>query len=182
VVAAAVVLGPEALTHPHLLHGVDDSKILSAAERDAAYDLVLALAAGVGVGIVPATTIDALGILPATRIAMIIALLSLPLCPDGLLIDAVRLDGLVMPQRAIIRGDSASLSVAAASVVAKVRRDRLMAAADTTFPNYGFARHKGYGTAVHAAALHTHGPCRLHRRTFQPLFPWGPVPPPTTNP
>ncbi|MBC8075826.1 MAG: ribonuclease HII, partial [Chloroflexales bacterium] len=153
VVAAAVVLGPNVLAQPELLEGVDDSKALTPLQRERLYKRILALVAGVGVGVVPASTIDALGIVPATRIAMMAALLALPCCPDALLIDAVRLDPLELPQRAIIRGDSASLSIAAASIVAKVSRDQRMHTAERAHPGYHFAQHKGYGTAAHHNAL-----------------------------
>jgi ribonuclease HII len=170
VVAAAVVLGPAALAQPGLLAGVDDSKQLSAVERERGYALVLALAESVGVGIVPAFLIDAYGIVPATRLAMVSAVLQLPRPPEALLIDAVPLPELALPQAALIKGDARSLSIAAASVVAKVTRDRLMATADRAYPAYGFGAHKGYGTAAHQRALARHGPCPLHRRTFAPLL------------
>lgn len=170
VVAAAVVLAPEVLADPSCLVGVDDSKQLSAERREQALELVLAHAVGIGVGIVPAFLIDAYGIVPATRLAMTVALLQLPCRPDSLLIDAVALPNIALPQRAIIRGDSASLSIAAASIVAKVTRDRLMHTADRAFPAYGFAAHKGYGTAAHRRALDRHGICPLHRRSFRPLL------------
>lgn len=170
VVAAAVVLSREALARPELLAGVDDSKQLSAEQRERGYAQVLAAATGVGVGIVPAYLIDAYGILPATRLAMHVAILALP-CPAGaLLIDALPLPELSLPQLALIRGDSRSLSIAAASVVAKVTRDRLMRSADMALPAYGFAAHKGYGTAAHARALAIHGPSPLHRHSFKPLI------------
>lgn len=170
VVAAAVVLSAEALARPELLAGVDDSKQLSAAERERGYARVLAHAAGVGVGIVPAFLIDAYGIVPATRLAMVAALLQLPCAPEALLIDAVPLPQLRLPQAALIRGDSLALSIAAASLVAKVTRDRLMATAHLAYPAYGFAAHKGYGTPAHQRALAAHGPCPIHRRTFAPLL------------
>jgi ribonuclease HII len=169
VVAAAVVLSDDVLARPELLAGVDDSKALTAQQREQLYGRIRALAAGVGVGVVPASTIDALGIVPATRIAMMAALLALPCCPEALLIDAVRLDPLQLPQRALIRGDSTSLAIAAASIVAKVERDRRMRTAERAHPGYGFAQHKGYGTAAHHEALWRLGPCSLHRRTFQPV-------------
>lgn len=173
VVAAAVVLSAQALAQPELLAGVDDSKQLSPAERERLYPAVLALAADVGVGSVPAFLIDAYGIVPATRLAMTCALLSLRRLPEALLIDALPLPLLPWPQEVLIRGDSRSLSIAAASVVAKVTRDRLMAGADLAFPGYGFAAHKGYGTAAHQRALHALGPCPIHRHTFQPLLDLG---------
>lgn len=170
VVAAAVVLAPAALARPELLAGVDDSKQLTAAGRERGYATVLALAEGVGVGVVPAFLIDAYGIVPATRLAMVAALLQLPCAPQALLIDAVALPQLSLPQAALIKGDARSLSIAAASLVAKVTRDRLMATADLAYPAYGFGAHKGYGTAAHQRALAHHGACPLHRRTFAPLL------------
>lgn len=170
VVAAAVLLGPAALADPALLSGVDDSKQLSAEQRERAYARVRAAADGVGVGVVPAFLIDAYGILPATRLAMQIAVLALPGLPDGLLIDAVALPELGLPQLALIKGDARSLSIAAASIVAKVTRDRLMRGADAALPAYGFAAHKGYGTAAHARALAAHGPSPIHRHSFRPLI------------
>lgn len=170
VVAAAVVLRPEAIERPELLAGVDDSKQLSATEREAAVQRVLALAEGIGVGVVPAYLIDAYGIVPATRLAMLTALLQLPCRPEALLIDAVRLAEIELPQLALIRGDGCCLSIAAASVVAKVTRDRLMQTAALAHPGYGFGEHKGYGTPAHRAALARYGPCTLHRRSFAPLI------------
>ena len=170
VVAAAVVLSPALLAQPDVLAGVDDSKQLTAAKRERGYARVIAYAAGVGVGIVPAYLIDAYGIVPATRLAMLTALLQLPMLPQALLIDALRLPELTLPQTALIKGDARCLSIAAASLVAKVTRDRLMHTADLAFPAYGFGAHKGYGTAAHQLALARHGPCPLHRRTFAPLL------------
>jgi ribonuclease HII len=170
VVAAAVALSPEALARPELLAGVDDSKQLTAAVRERLYALIHAHAAGVGVGIVPAFLIDAFGIVPATRLAMTVALLALPLSVDAILIDALPLPDLPLPQEVLIKGDARCLSIAAASVVAKVTRDRLMQTAHMAYPAYGFAAHKGYGTAQHQRALVAYGPCPLHRRTFRPLL------------
>jgi ribonuclease HII len=113
--------------------------------------------------------IDTHGILAATRLAMQIALLRLPRPADALLIDAVRLEAWPCPQRPLIRGDASSLSIAAASIVAKVARDRLMAGLGRRLPVYGFESHKGYGTAAHERALRTHGPSPQHRRSFRPL-------------
>lgn len=169
VVAAAVVLSPCVLAEPALLAGIDDSKLMSAEQREAGYRRITALAAGVGVGIVAAHLIDCFGILPATKLAMSVALLTLPWPLDALLIDAVRLDDISLPQQALIKGDARSLSIAAASVVAKVTRDRLMRTADVAYPDYGFAAHKGYGTARHQRALQALGPCALHRMSFRPV-------------
>jgi ribonuclease HII len=170
VVAAAVVLTPEAVADPGILAGVDDSKLLSAAARERGNDRIRAHTLGIGVGAVPAFLIDAYGIVPATRLAMTIALLALPCPVDALLIDALLLPDLPLPQAALIKGDARCLSIAAASVVAKVARDRLMRTAQLAFPAYGFAAHKGYGTAEHQRALDRHGMCELHRRTFRPLL------------
>lgn len=170
VVAAAVVLAAQALDQPELLAGVDDSKALSPQQRESAYDRVQSFASGIGVGIVPAFMIDAYGIVSATRLAMTIALLALPCTPEALLIDALTLPSLALPQTVLIRGDGRSLSIAAASVIAKVTRDRLMSRAGAAHPGYGFASHKGYGTAAHQAALARLGPSPLHRMTFRPLL------------
>lgn len=175
VVAAAVVLAEVVLWQPELLAGIDDSKQLTPAARELGYQRLRELTVAIGVGIVPAYLIDAYGILPATRLAMVTALLQLPCSPDGLLIDAVPLRELALPQVVLPRGDARCLSIAAASVVAKVTRDRLMATADRAYPGYGFAAHKGYGTAQHQRALAVHGPCPLHRRSFAPLLAYGPL-------
>lgn len=169
VVAAAVVLPQRVLEQPALLAGVDDSKALSPEAREALYARIVALAEGWGVGAVPAHLIDALGILEATRLAMQTALLTLPRLPDALLIDAVRLPHWPCPQTSLIKGDARCLSIAAASILAKVSRDRMMAALARQGPDYGFAQHKGYGTAAHERALRQHGPSPQHRRTFRPI-------------
>src|SRR3954454_13253468 len=169
VVAAAVVLPQGVLERPELLAGVDDSKALTAPQRERLAKLILALANEWAVGATPAHVIDTHGILPATRLAMQVALLRLPRPADALLIDAVRLEGWPCPQQSLIKGDARCLSIAAASIVAKVARDRLRAALDRAAPNYGFGQHKGYGTAVHARALRAHGPSPQHRRSFRPV-------------
>lgn len=169
VVAAAVVLPARVLDDPGLLRGVDDSKALSAGQRALLFERITALADGWGVGAVPAHIVDTHGILPATRLAMQIALLRLPRPADALLIDAVELRGWPCPQRALIKGDARCLAIAAASIVAKVARDRLVAGFDQRQPGYGFAQHKGYGTAAHYRALRALGPSAQHRRTFRPL-------------
>jgi ribonuclease HII len=120
----------------------------------------------VAVGLVEAATIDRVNVLEATRRAMGRALAALDVEPELVLTDFVRLDGLRSPQRNLVRGDQRSATVAAASIIAKVARDRMMAEADREYPQYGFGRHKGYPTADHRAALLVHGPCPLHRRSF----------------
>jgi ribonuclease HII len=169
VVAAAVALPSTILSDPARLAGVDDSKALSAAERERLYQQILAVAESWGVGAVPAHIVDTHGILAATRLAMQIALLRMARPADALLIDAVHLEDWPCPQRALIKGDAQCLSIAAASIVAKVARDRLMIDLGRRLPEYGFESHKGYGTAAHERALHEHGPSGQHRRTFRPL-------------
>jgi ribonuclease HII len=161
VVAAAVVLGPGTR-----IGGVDDSKRLTPEERESLYPVIHARAVAVGVGVVDAETIDRVNILQATRRAMGLALGSLGVEPELVLTDFVALDGLRCPQRNLVNGDQRSATVAAASIIAKVTRDRMMAEADRAYPQYGFGRHKGYATLEHLAALIVHGPCPLHRRTF----------------
>jgi ribonuclease HII len=130
---------------------------------------ILALADGWAIGAIPAHVIDTHGILPATRLAMQVALLRLPTPVDALLIDAVRIEGWRCPQLSLIKGDARCLSIAAASIIAKVARDRMMADLGNYVPAYGFQQHKGYGTAIHAHALRTYGPSQQHRRSFRPL-------------
>jgi ribonuclease HII len=169
VVAAAVVLPEAALTRPELLAGVDDSKVLTPRAREQLAEQVIALAVGYSIGAVPAHIVDTHGILAATHLAMQVALLRLPAPADALLIDAVQLTGWPGPQHSMIKGDARCLSIAAASIVAKVARDRMMAEFGRHAPLYGFEQHKGYGTAAHERALRAHGPSPQHRRTFRPL-------------
>jgi len=161
VVAAAVILPPGGR-----IEGVDDSKRLTTEERTRLCDVIGARAVAVGVGMADPATIDRVNILEATRLAMRQALAALAAAPELVLTDYVVLDGLECPQKNLVQGDRRSASVAAASIVAKVTRDRIMEAADRDYPEYGFGRHKGYPTPEHRAALVRHGPCPLHRRTF----------------
>ena len=169
VVAAAVILPPDAAACAPLLGAVCDSKQLSAAQRARLLPTIQTVALAWGVGSVSAAAIDAIGILPATRQAMTAAVACLTVPPDYLLIDAVRLRELSLPQQALIHGDALSLSIAAASIIAKVTRDRLLAELDARYEGYGFAQHKGYGTPAHRAALARLGPSPEHRRSFRPL-------------
>jgi ribonuclease HII len=164
VVAAAVILPVHAR-----LAGVDDSKQLSEAERERLYPAILDQAVGVGIGLADAGEIDSLNILEATRLAMRRAIDNLTPAPDYLLIDAVTLPAVRIPLRPIVKGDALSLSIAAASIIAKVTRDHLMSAYHATFPQYNFLSHKGYGTAEHLQMLARFGPCSIHRRTFAPV-------------
>jgi len=162
VVAAAVVLRPD-----RVIDGVDDSKRLTRKERSRLLVDIRRHAMAVAVGIIDAATIDRINILEATRMAMGQAVKALTVHPELVLTDWVSLSGLSCPQRNLVRGDQRSASVAAASIVAKVTRDRIMAQADREFPQYGFGRHKGYPTEEHRWALAMHGPCPLHRRCFR---------------
>lgn len=171
VVTAAVILDPERIPE-----GLDDSKKLSAERRAALAARILETALAVAFGEEPAEVIDRVNILEATRRAMRSAIAALDPAPEHLLIDAVRLDTHGIPSRSIIKGDARSVSIAAASIVAKVRRDAMMEALNATYPAFGFARHKGYGTAAHQAALAAHGPTPIHRLTFRGVRPEPPVP------
>jgi ribonuclease HII len=154
------------------LSAVDDSKQLSAKTRDRLYAAIVENAISYGIGIRSAAFIDAHGIIAATKQAMADALVQLHPPAEYLLIDGrIRLQKNPLPQQSIIRGDSKSLSIAAASIIAKVTRDRIMIALDDDYPYYGFAQHKGYGTRRHFAALSRLGPTLEHRRTFSPLRP-----------
>ena len=148
---------------------LNDSKKLSPKARDVLYDLIQENAISVGCAIVDEKTIDRINIYQATINGMYEAIFSLKPEPQKVLIDAVPLDRLPMPSLSIIKGDAKSASIAAASIVAKVTRDRLMLQYDRQYPEYGFAQHKGYGTAQHIEALRRFGPCPIHRRSFEPV-------------
>ena len=148
---------------------IRDSKQMTPTQREQALPYIQNAALALGVGMSTSQEIDDIGIVQATRLAMTRALDSLPLLPQFLLLDAFPLPGVAIPQKAIIRGDALCLSIAAASIVAKVTRDRLMVEQDAKFPGYGFARHKGYGTKEHIRSLMRLGPCAIHRRTFAPI-------------
>jgi ribonuclease HII len=166
VVAAAVIL-PERIGSLAGA-GLKDSKQMTREEREAMDRRIRRLALAVSVAEVTAETIDAVNIYQATRLAMRLAVEGLEMTPDHLLIDAMRIEH-GCAQTRLIYGDSLSLSIAAASVVAKVHRDRLMRELDHVHPAYGLASHKGYGTPEHKRALQQHGPCPLHRKTFAPV-------------
>ena len=169
VVAAAVVLPPNRPELADLLAPVRDSKLLTPRQRDLCYDLILRYALAYGVGSVPASEIDRIGIVPSTRRAMRQAIAALPNWPDYLLIDFLLLPQISLPQMAMPKGDRYRLSIAAASIIAKVTRDRWMIALDDHLPGYGMARHKGYGTRQHRAALQELGPTSQHRHSFAPI-------------
>jgi ribonuclease HII len=165
VVAAAVIL-PDDCT----LEGLDDSKKLTAKKREH-FHAVLTVRADIhwGIGQADVAEIDRLNILRATHLAMVRAVEALPRKPGHALVDGLPVRGLPVPHTAVVAGDTLSLSIAAASIMAKVTRDRLMIALDAEYPQYGFARHKGYGVREHLEALRSHGPSPVHRRSFQPV-------------
>ncbi|WP_405176768.1 ribonuclease HII [Paenibacillus sp. FSL H8-0261] len=161
VVAAAVIL-PEGL----IIDGVNDSKKLTAKKRDALYEIIMEQALAVGVGYVDSTVIDEINIKQASRLAMKKAVESLEHTPDYMLIDAEKVD-LPLPQQAIIKGDANSQSIAAASIIAKVTRDRLCEGLwEELYPDYGIAIHKGYATKLHREQITALGPTPMHRRSF----------------
>ncbi|MYF92134.1 MAG: ribonuclease HII [Gemmatimonadetes bacterium] len=164
VVAAAVVLSPD-----YVIAKIADSNKPPRTQRETLYEEIADTALSVGIGQVEASEIDRLNILQASLKAMRLALENLPTPPDRVLIDGHLPARSPYPEQAIIDGDARSLSIAAASIVAKVHRDRLMCECDVRYPEYGFAAHKGYGSAAHLAALDAHGPCPLHRRSFGPV-------------
>ena len=165
VVAAAVIL-PENI----FIEGLNDSKLLTPKKRDLLFDVIKEKAIAYGIGIVDEKCIDEINILNATKKAMKIALSMLMPEPDLLLIDAVRLDDIGIVQIPIIKGDSLSVSIAAASILAKVTRDRFIEETDSLYPEYGFAKHKGYGTAEHIEAIKKYGICPIHRISFTKNF------------
>lgn len=172
VVAAAVTLADDFLLSEEkgILDGLTDSKKLSEKRRDYFFDILTnSPSVQYGIGVVSVEEIDQLNILRATHRAMALALQALQPPAGFALIDGRPVPGLPCPNRAIIHGDSLSLSIAAASVLAKVTRDKLMVVMDVEYPAYGFAQHKGYGTAGHLEALKRHGPCPQHRRSFRPV-------------
>ena len=158
VVAAAVVLCEKPI------YGINDSKQVTPARREVLYDIILDTCQ-VAIAQVPAADIDRMNILEATRVAMQLAVNKLPTV-DYTLCDAMTLHGLTCPQRSVVKGDTMVNAIAAASIVAKVTRDRLMCLYDREYPEYGFAGHKGYGTANHFEAIRRHGLTPLHRRSF----------------
>ena len=163
VMAAAVILPSDTEL---VIPGVDDSKKLSAKRREELSEIIKEKAVAWAVGSMDMATIDRVNILEATKLAMKQALEKLQITPDVLLLDALTLQGVTIPQMPIVHGDALSVSIAAASILAKVTRDRFMTEADTLYPQYGFAVHKGYGTKAHYAALEAYGPCPIHRLTF----------------
>ena len=167
VVAGVVILPPR--PQGAWLDGIRDSKAITAAQRERSYDAIMGNAWASSTGQASALEIDEIGIVPATALAMRRALDGLALMPQFLLIDAFPLPDIDIPQKAIVKGDALCLSIAAASIVAKVTRDRIMAEIDRHYPEYGFAGHKGYGSAEHIRRIETLGPCPIHRYSFAPI-------------
>jgi ribonuclease HII len=165
VVAAAVILDKDIL-----IPGIDDSKKLSEPRRESLYKKIEQSAAAYGVGIVKEDVIDNINILRASLEAMRLAILDLSMEPDFLLIDGLYVPDTNFPSEAVTHGDNLSASIAAASIVAKVTRDRIMREYGKIYPQYGFSRHKGYPTPQHLAALDEFGPCDIHRRSFAPVL------------
>jgi len=164
VVAAAVVIAPD-----RRIRGLADSKVLPAERREELFALIHARAVAVGVGVVDHLTIDRINILEATRVAMGQALAALSVAPELIITDFVALRDCPCPQHNLVDGDARCASVAAASIVAKVTRDRLMREVDAQYPEYGFAKHKGYPVREHVAALARLGASPVHRRSFAPV-------------
>lgn len=163
VVAAAVVLDPD-----RYIARITDSKTVTALERAALHDRIMRAALGVGVAFVESAEIDEVNIHQASLRAMREAVMAIVPLPDMVLVDAFRIPGLFMPQRAVLHGDSRCTAIAAASIVAKVRRDRFMLELHARDPRYGFDRHKGYATRDHLDAVARHGYSPVHRRSFRP--------------
>jgi ribonuclease HII len=174
VVAGAVILPPDQADWQEIIRlesgcRLRDSKQLTARQREQLYPIIQQTVLAMGVGVVLPGKIDELGIVPATQQAMDLAIAQLDFPPDFLLIDFISLPGLSTAQKSITHGDTLCLSIAAASIVAKVTRDRLMVELDARYPGYGFARHKGYGTPQHRESLARLGPSPIHRLSFAPM-------------
>jgi ribonuclease HII len=167
VVAAAVIL-PNHVDAPWLA-GVKDSKQLSPARRELLFHHIHEIAISIGIGLVPHDFVDKKGVIKATRLAMKLAIDQLSPPPQSLLIDYLHLPEVRLPQKGITDGDNLCFSIACASIIAKVARDKLMVEFDRAYPGYGLAQHKGYGTRQHFACLSRLGPCPIHRRSFRPV-------------
>ena len=164
--AGPVAAGAVILPADHDILYLNDSKKLSAKKRDMLYDQIRKEAVAWAVGLVEPARIDEINILQATYEAMRLAISQLKVSPTVLINDAVTIPGVDIPQIPVIKGDAKCISIAAASILAKVTRDRIMEEMDALYPEYGFAGHKGYGTKAHIEAIREHGPCPIHRRSF----------------
>lgn len=169
--AGPVVIGAVILPMDSLIEGVNDSKKVSEKKREKVFEEIISQAISYNVGIVDQNTIDEINILNATKLGVKKAIEGLEVKPDLILVDALtNIETFGIPYKSIIKGDAKEYSIAAASIIAKVTRDRMMIEWDKIFPQYGFAKHKGYGTAAHIQALKENGPCMLHRKSFIKKF------------
>ena len=165
--AGPVVVGAVIMPKNSFIEGVNDSKKVSEKKREKLYDLITKEAISYSVGIVDHKKIDEINILNATKLGLKIAIEGLKLKPDLILVDALNnMDTCGVPYKSIIKGDAKIYSISCASIIAKVTRDRIMREWDNIYPEYGFEKHKGYGTSAHIAAIKEKGPCMIHRRTF----------------
>lgn len=169
VVAGAVILPLERHDLESSLAGVRDSKLCTARQRARLEGTIRQVALAVGIGAASSHEVDRMGVVPATRLAMRRAVSYLLVAPLALLIDFLHLQQPSLPSRSFPKGEHISLSIAAASIIAKVSRDRMMDKWDSVYPGYGWARHKGYGTSAHRQAIHRLGPCQIHRFSFAPI-------------
>lgn len=165
--AGPVVIGLAIMKQDSFIEGVNDSKKVSEAKREVLYEKIIEEAIDWSVGIVDEKEIDEINILNATKKALTVAIKSLKVKPDRILVDALEhIDTCGIPYTSIIKGDAKIYSISAASIIAKVTRDRIMREYDEIYPQYGFAGHKGYGTAAHIKAIKEFGPCPIHRKSF----------------
>lgn len=169
--AGPVVVASVIMPENSMIEGVNDSKKVSEKKREKLYDLILSEAISYGVGIIGQDEIDEINILNATKKGLTISLQELTQKPDLIIVDALNnIDTLGIPYTPIIKGDALAYSISCASIIAKVTRDRIMRQMDEIYPEYGFAGHKGYGTAKHIAAIKEYGLCKIHRRSFTKNF------------
>ena len=169
--AGPVVVASVIMPENSMIEGVNDSKKISEKKREKLYDQILEEAISYGVGIIGQDEIDEINILNATKKGLTNSLKELEIKPDLILVDALtNIDTLGIPYRSIIKGDAKSYSIAAASIIAKVTRDRIMRQWDELYPEYGFEKHKGYGTKMHIDAIKEYGPCPIHRKSFTKNF------------
>ena len=165
--AGPVVVASVILASDSMIEGINDSKKISENKREKLYDIITQEAISYGVGIVYQDEIDEINILQATKKGLTMAIQQMEIKPNIILVDALNgIDTLGIPYKSIIKGDAKCYSISAASIIAKVTRDRIMREWDKVYPQYGFSSHKGYGTAKHIAAIKEYGPCSLHRRSF----------------
>lgn len=165
--AGPVVVASVIMPKDSMIEGVNDSKKVSEKKREKLYDIILEKAISYGIGIIYQDEIDEINILQATKKGLTEAVEQMKIKPDLIMVDALTgIDTLGIPYQSIIKGDAKCYSISAASIIAKVTRDRIMREWDKVYPEYGFAAHKGYGTAKHIAALKEYGPCEIHRRSF----------------